>query len=64
VESEFERRPRIAVSYEDIPTWEEAISYLARTRSEPSRGWGEGERRGPRRPPRRPPTDGPPRDEA
>lgn len=35
--------------YEDVPTWEEAISYLVRVRGEPPRGRSD-DRRGPRRP--------------
>jgi hypothetical protein len=50
-------RPRSPVSYEDIPTWDEAISYLVTRSREASRGGSDRERRGPRRPSRRPARD-------
>jgi ribonuclease E len=50
--------PVARIRYDDVPTWEEAISYLIRTRGEPPRGRGDDrDRRGPRRPPRRPSSE-------
>jgi hypothetical protein len=40
---EEEGEPVLAVSYEGIPSWEEAISYLQR-RPKESRGRGDGSR--------------------
>jgi ribonuclease E len=60
--------PIRAVRYDDVPTWDEAISYLVRSRSEAPRGRNEAARsersrgRGRRRPNRR--TDSEARDDA
>ncbi len=45
-EAQIEHEVVAPVSYEGIPTWEEAISYLVRSRGPESRGRGDGASRG------------------
>ena len=60
-----EPEPIQHINYDDVPTWDEAISYLVRVREGDSRGRGQREsggspNRGRRPPQRRPRSDAPP----